>query len=109
MSELARGTTPTITYKITSQVDLTTLTEIWLTVADQLTTAKRTYKLSKNEIVVDNEAKTIEANMTQEDTLMFKSKYVLIQIRAVDTGNLAYVTKISNVELEQILEGGVIE
>ena len=54
MSEIIRGTTPTITYKITSQVDLTTLSEIWLTVADKLTTAMKTYKLSKNEVNLED-------------------------------------------------------
>ena len=108
MSEIIRGTTPTITYKITSDVDLTTLSEIWLTVADKLTTAKKTYKLSKNEVTVDNEAKTISAAMSQEDTLLFKSQMVQVQIRAKDTSDKSYATDISDVPLEKILEGGVI-
>ena len=108
MSEIIRGTTPTITYKITSDVDLTTLSEIWLTVADKLTTAMRTYKLSKSEITVDNVEKTISAVMTQEDTLLFKSQTVQIQIRAKDTSDKSYATDISDVPLKKILEGGVI-
>ena len=108
MSEIIRGTTPTITYKITSQVDLTTLSEIWLTVADKLTTAIKTYKLSKNEVTVDNEAKTISAVMSQADTLLFKSPVVQIQIRAKDTSDKSYATDISDVPLATILEGGVI-
>ena len=108
MSEIIRGTTPTITYKITSAVDLTTLSEIWLTVADKLTTAKKTYKLSDNEITVDNEAKTISAVMSQVDTLLFKSPTVQIQIRAKDTSDKSYATDISDVPLATILEGGVI-
>ena len=108
MSEIIRGTTPTITYKITSDVDLTTLSEIWLTVADKLTTAKKTYKLSQNEVTVDNEAKTISAVMSQADTLLFKSQMVQVQIRAKDTSDKSYATDISDVPLEKILEGGVI-
>ena len=108
MSEIIRGTTPTITYKITSQVDLTTLSEIWLTVADKLTTAKKTYKLSDNEVTVDNEAKTISAVMSQADTLLFKSQTVQVQIRAKDTSDKSYATDISDVPLATILEGGVI-
>lgn len=109
MSEIIRGTTPTITYQITSDVDLTTLTEIWLTVADKLTTAKRTYKLSENEVSVDNEEKTISAVMSQEDTLLFKSQTIQVQIRAKDNNDKSYATDISDVPLATILEGGVIE
>ena len=108
MSEIIRGTTPTITYRITSDVDLTTLSEIWLTVSDALWEAQVTYKLSKNEVTVDNEAKTISAVMSQADTLLFRSRMVQIQIRAKDTSDKSYATDISDVPLKRILEGGVI-
>ena len=52
MSKIIRGTTPSITFHITSDIDLTKLTEIWFTVADGQTTAERTFKLSENEIAV---------------------------------------------------------
>lgn len=108
MSKLIRGTTPTITFHITSDIDLTTLAEIWLTVADKLVEVKKTYKLSENEIVVDNELKTISALMSQEDTLYFKSHMVQIQVRARDVNDKSYATDISEVPLSAILEGGVI-
>lgn len=109
MNKIIRGTTPSITFKITSQVDLTTLTEIWFTVADKLTTAEKTFYLSKNEVAVDNEAKTLTVTLSQEDTLSFRSQTIQVQIRAKDTGNLTYATEIIDVALSDILKGGVIE
>lgn len=106
---LIRGTTPTITFEITSEIDLTTLTEIWFTVADSKTTAEVTKKLSENQVSVDNEEKTITAHFSQEDTLSFKSKTVDIQIRAITDEDAAVATDIMSVELSQVLKGGVIE
>ena len=109
MSKIIRGTTPSITFHITSDIDLTKLTEIWFTVADGQTTAERTFKLSENEIAVDNEEKTLAIQLSQEDTLSFRSKMVQAQIRAKDDGNLTYATEIIDVALADILKGGVIE
>ena len=109
MSGIIRGTTPTITFEITSEIDLTTLTEIWFTVADSKTTTEITKKLSENQVSVDNEVKTITAHFSQEDTLAFRSKTVDIQIRAITDEDVAVATDILSVELSQVLKGGVIE
>ena len=107
MSKIIRGTTPTITFQITSDTDLTKLTEIWFTLSDSRTGEERTFYLSEGEIAVDNEHKTLTIQLTQEDTLKFKSD-VLVQIRALDEDGLAYATAILNVSLDDILKGGVI-
>lgn len=105
---LIRGTTPTITFKVTSDVDFSDIAEIWLTVADFSTTGKRTYKLSENEVALDPEEKTITASMSQEDTLQLKSNMVQLQIRLLDKSDLSYATPIFDVPLSTVLEGGVI-
>ena len=79
------------------------------TVADELTDAEKTFYLSKNEVAVDSETKTISATLSQEDTLSFKSKTVQVQIRAKDNSDLTYATEIISLSLSQILKGGVIE
>lgn len=107
MSRIIRGTTPTITFTITSDVDLTKFTEIWFTIADSKTTAERTYKLSESEVAVDSEAKTITVHLSQEDTLKFRSS-VRVQIRALNDEGNSFATKIIDVELDNILKGGVI-
>ena len=109
MSGIIRGTTPTITYEVTSDFDLTTLTEVWFTVSDSKTTAQITKTLTDNQVSVDNAEKTITATFTQEDTLSFKSKNVDVQIRAITSEDIAVATEILPVELNQILKGGVIE
>lgn len=108
MSRIIRGTTPSVTFRITSEVDLSKFTEIWFTIADGQTTAERTFKLSDNEISVDSEASTLTVTLSQEDTLSFKSKMVRVQIRALDDSDLSYATDIIDVALAEILKGGVI-
>lgn len=108
MSKIIRGTTPSISFHITSEVDLSTFTEIWFTIADSQTTAERTFKLSDNEVSVDSEASMLIVTLSQEDTLSFKSKMVRVQIRALDENDLSYATDIYDVPLAEILKGGVI-
>ena len=107
MSRLIRGTTPTITFEVTSEMDLTKLTEIWFTLQDSMTSEDKTYKLSDNNVVVDSENMTISVQLTQDDTLEFKSN-ICVQIRALDEDGLAYASPVLDVALSDILKGGVI-
>lgn len=108
MSNLIRGTTPTLTFRCTSEIDLSTLTEIWFTIAQKSTGTEITYKLSDNQLVIDAEEKTISCSLTQEDTLMFNPNKLEIQIRCIDTDNKSYASDVFVEEMGRIIKGGVI-
>ena len=105
MNTIVRGTTPSISFKITSDIDLSKLTEIWFTIKDEKAGIERTFKLSDNEVAVDNVEKTLTVTLSQEDTLSFRSRMIQIQIRAKDDGNLSYATQIMDVALADVLKG----
>lgn len=110
MSDLIRGTTPNLVYTCTSEdMDLSTLVEIWFTVKQTLSGAEVTYKLSEEQLLIDVEKKTISANMSQEDTLMFKPDTVEVQIRALGDDDRAYATDIFTVNMKRIIKSGVIQ
>jgi len=102
-----RGTTPNLSFHIISDVDLTKIKEVWLTIADF--NVEETFKYSAEEVAIDNEAKTISVQLTQEQTLVFEDdSTVEIQMRVLDDSDLSYVTKITEVEMKRILKDGVI-
>lgn len=110
MSDLIRGTTPNLVYTCTSEdMDLSTLVEIWFTVKQKSSGAEITYMLSKSELLIDTEKKTISASMSQADTLQFKPENVEVQIRAVADDDRAYATDIFTVNMKRIIKGGIIQ
>ena len=105
-----RGTTPNITIKINSDLDLSTMTQIWVTFKNA--SAEITYDIDDIELNVAE--KTIALAMSQEDTLSFKSDInqankVEVQVRFLDDNGMAYASNISTVTLFRILKEGVIK
>lgn len=102
-----KGTTPTIRINITSDLELSTLTEVWITIKSWET--KITQKFSKDEVNVNVEDKYISTFLSQEMTLSFEDDdEVEIQARLLDENNLAYVTEITQDVMHRVLEDGVI-
>lgn len=64
MSDIVRGTTPTIKYTF-STVDLTELESAVLTISQRSVTVQKTLSAA----VVDSEAKTLSWTLTQSETL----------------------------------------
>ena len=105
-----RGTTPSIVLKVNSDLDLSEMSEIWVTLKNK--SAEKTYTLEQLE--VNAEEHTIGLTMSQEDTLAFETcgslvGKVEIQARFLDEGGLAYASNIASIELSRILKEGVIE
>lgn len=101
-----RGTTPSIAFQITSEFDLTTLKEVWITLKTWET--EKTFEYSKNQITVDIDSQTLTILLTQEDTLAFEDGTVEVQMRVLDTSDFSYSTEVFEVEMERILKDGVI-
>lgn len=101
---MTRGTTPTLVFTIVSDgLDLSTLTQVWVTIKDQ--SHKITYDINR----VTIEDNTISVSMSQEETLTFSNSMLEVQIRMLDEDGNAFATPIKVLPLERILEGGVIE
>lgn len=104
-----RGTTPNIVLKMNSILDLSAMTQIWVTIKGW--NAEKTYDLS--DITVDAENNTLSFVMSQEDTLAFsackKNSTVKIQVRLLDGQNWSYASDIADIPLSDILKDGEIE
>lgn len=100
-----KGTTPTIIWELDSEVDLSSMKEIWATVKSRtITLTKKT-----SELEIDTENNTVKLDLTQEDTLQFKDDEIVeLQLRLLDVNDKAYVTSKSKNAFYDILEGGVI-
>lgn len=105
-----RGTTPTFTLQLNSDLDLTSMEQIWVTFKNK--SAEVTYE--KDDVTIDAENCTITVHMTQEDSLKFQTCGVLqgkieLQVRLLDNQGVASASNIAEVDLLRILKEGVIE
>ncbi len=99
-----RGTTPTLIYNINSNLDLNGMLQIWVT----LKTLMYEKTFSKDDIIVNNENKTLTIELSQEDTLNFYGSNVETQVRFLDSNRKAYASNIKKIILDNILKEGVI-
>lgn len=104
-----RGTTPNIVIKVNSDLDLSTMEQIWVTFKNK--SAEKTY--DKDVIEVDAINNTLTLTMSQEDTLAFQTcgsmqGKVEVQLRLLDDEGMAYASNINEVNLLRILKEGVI-
>ena len=99
-----RGTTPTIVFRIGTNLKLETIKELWITFKTKL--KEKTYTLE--EVGLNLEDNTVELFMSQEDTLYFNHGNVSVQIRFLDKDDKAYATPIREIKLNDVLKEGVI-
>ena len=99
-----RGTTPTLYLELETELDLSNISEMWVTIKGSATEITKRY----NEIVFDNETKVITVTFTQEETLKLYKGKSEIQVRIRTADGFAYATDIADVEIERILKDGVI-
>lgn len=101
-----RGTTPTITFKIDTDLDLDDLAVCYVTMKSQVNNKTKEYTLS--DLVVDSIAKTLTLAMDQDDTLYFVPGSVQVQIRLRTNDDLAYASDIKTINFKQVIKNGVI-
>lgn len=101
-----RGTTPTITFKINSDLDLTDIAECWVTFKAHI--GDKTETFDKTDLIIDAQEKTITVAMTQEETLFFKEGRIFVQIRMRMNDDLAYASDIKEMTMNGILKDGEI-
>lgn len=100
-----RGTTPTLVFKLDTELDLTTLTQVWVTI--QNGDVQYTYDITR--VTIDNEEKTIAVSLTQEETLALKRVVSNVQLRMLTSADKALATNIVQININNVLKGGVIE
>lgn len=99
-----RGTTPTLYLELETELDLSNVSEMWVTF--KTPTVEITKDLS--EVVFDKDLKVITVVLSQEETLKLYSGKADVQVRFKTDSELAYATDIADVEIGRILKEGVI-
>ena len=105
--QIIRGTTPTIEITITSELDLTTVTQVWVYIAQQ-----NKVKIDKliSDVSFDPENSKISVLLSQDDTLGLKADIdTLFQIRLLLNDGTALATNASKVKVIEVYKDGVIE
>lgn len=100
-----RGTTPTITMKLNTDLSFDLIKEIWVTFKSWKTEVTKTIENCH----LDDENKTITVELSQEDTLSFGIGEVAVQLRFVLDNGQAFASPIRKISSEKILKDGVIK
>lgn len=100
-----RGTTPTLYLELETELDLSNITEMWVTFKSP--TVEITKYLSKNEVIFDSELNVVTVVLSQDDTLALYSGEAEVQIR-FKVNDLAYATDIEKLDIQKVLKEGVI-
>lgn len=105
--EIVRGTTPTIVITVKNEMDLTTIQEVWVYIAQQ-----NKVKIDKlyQDVTIDAEHNKISVKLEQEDTLKLKANQdALFQIRMLLTDGTALATIATEVEVAEVYKDGIIQ
>ena len=105
--EIVRGTTPTIVGTVKNEMDLTTIQEVWVYIAQQ-----NKVKIDKlyQDVTIDAEHNKISVKLEQEDTLKLKANQdALFQIRMLLTDGTALATIATEVEVAEVYKDGIIQ
>ena len=104
--QLIRGTTPTIEITVTSELDLTLISQVWVYISQN-----NKVKVDKEieDVSIDSENKTITLTLSQNDTLDLKAGDGLFQIRLLLQDGTALATLASKITIAEVYKGGVIE
>lgn len=106
---IIRGTTPTLTFHVKNeQLDLNEIAEIWITFHTKagVTVKEKTYTIE--DVTINDTEKTIELDLSQEDTLYLSDTNMVVQLRVRFNDDLAYASSIMEIEIGHILKEGVI-
>lgn len=102
---MTRGTTPTLKFWLDESLDLTRLTQLYVTFKG----AKAEVDIPMENCTIDYQENTVEVTMTQEQTLEFEdNEFVDMQIRMQMNDGMVFATNIEKRQMKEILKDGVI-
>lgn len=100
-----RGTTPTLIFELDTDLDLTSLSQVWVTIKDAF---GREFTWDITKVTLDNDHKRITLTLTQAETLIMIPGIARAQIRMLTTDGVALTTYVEKFLLNTILKEGVI-
>lgn len=103
---MIRGTTPILTFKINTELDLSEVKKAEITFKSVGGMKERTW--NETELSIDPVEKKIQIQLTQEDTLYFNTGEIDIQLRIKLNNDMVYASKIVTTTLDKILKDEVI-
>lgn len=105
--EIIRGTTPTIEITIKSELDFSTISQVWIYISQQ-----NKVKIDKliSDVTFEPVDKIISVKLDQDDTLSLKAGIeTLFQIRLLLNDDTALATVASKVNVIEIYKEGTIQ
>lgn len=105
--EIIRGTTPTIEITIKSELDFSTINQVWIYISQQ-----NKVKIDKliSDVTFEPVDKIISVRLDQDDTLSLKAGIeTLFQIRLLLNDDTALATVASKVNVIEIYKEGTIQ
>lgn len=103
---MIRGTTPILTFKINTELDLNDVEKAEITFKSVNGMKEKTWGLSR--LILDPAENKIQLQLTQEETLYFSVGKIDIQLRIKMDNDLVYASKVVTSTLDKILKEGVI-
>lgn len=101
-----RGTTPTLQLMLlTDDIDLSDVKGIWVTLKSPC--VEMTF--TGDEVDIDTVEKKAYIRMTQEQTLSLGFGKAKVQARILMQDGMAYATEVAEVDVQDVLMGGVLE
>ena len=105
MMQIIQGTTPTIVATVKSDIELSTVTELWFYISQS---NRVIVDKTLEDVTIDTEEKTISCTLTQQDTLNLKPGDALLQIRVFLNDEQALATVATKITVIKAYKGGVI-
>lgn len=99
-----RGSTPIIRLKILTEIEFREIEALEMV----LSSTNNQKVATLDDVVVDEDNKTIALQLSQEDTLAFNAGPIEIQLRVRFRNDKTWVSPIKKTTMNRILKGGVL-
>lgn len=99
---MIRGTTPILTFRIKTDLDLSEVDIAEITFKSESGTKEMTW--DNNRLAIDPVEKTMSLQLTQEETLYFYEGEINIQLRIKMQNGMVYASKVIRNSLDKILK-----
>lgn len=112
MVTIRRGSTATITCHIPDDIDMTSVDNVWLFIAqkpdgrESEVIIDRSY--SEHEITKDDENKTISVKLTQEETLALRYGNAFLQVKLHFMNGDAFPSQAEQIQILECYKNGVM-
>ena len=104
--QIIRGTTPTITANVRSDIELDNVTQAWVYIYQQ---GEVVIDKTGTNVDIDSTHKTIKIHLSQVETLSLKADVgAIYQIRLKLSSGVALATLAANIAVKEVYKDGVI-